>query len=204
MNCRKVEKGLHSKSTASASSKQGGASNTVTERFSNTVTERFSPDKVKKWAIDDLNKTISWLESQDEKPEPSEIKHIAAGGILTCLQDAIDSLEQKQGVQKIMEQWNFIPHVVEELAELEATGNGSGLALKDDMCKQAKACKQIYAVVLCAPDDDSTTKDRRPKSDEGNSGENGRTAAGYDSDETIEMTEEVMDLAYNNVASKFS
>lgn len=30
------------------------------------------------------------------QPEQSEIKQIAAEGILTCLQDAIDSLEQKQ------------------------------------------------------------------------------------------------------------
>lgn len=30
------------------------------------------------------------------QPEQSEIKKIAAEGILTCLQDAIDSLEQKE------------------------------------------------------------------------------------------------------------
>lgn len=30
------------------------------------------------------------------QPEQSEIKQIAAEGILTCLQDAIDSLEQNQ------------------------------------------------------------------------------------------------------------
>lgn len=33
----------------------------------NGVKECFSPSKVKKWAIDDLQSTISWLESQDEK-----------------------------------------------------------------------------------------------------------------------------------------
>ena len=27
----------------------------------------FPPSEVKKWAIDDLNKTIQWLESQEEK-----------------------------------------------------------------------------------------------------------------------------------------
>lgn len=31
------------------------------------VKDGFSPSKVKKWAIDDLNRTISWLENQDEK-----------------------------------------------------------------------------------------------------------------------------------------
>lgn len=39
--------------------KQSGASNPAKECF--------SPSKVKKWAIDDLNKTVSWLESQEEK-----------------------------------------------------------------------------------------------------------------------------------------
>jgi DNA-repair protein XRCC1 len=27
----------------------------------------FSPSKIKQWAIDDFAKTISWLESQEEK-----------------------------------------------------------------------------------------------------------------------------------------
>lgn len=27
----------------------------------------FEPSEVKKWALDDLNKTIQWLESQEEK-----------------------------------------------------------------------------------------------------------------------------------------
>lgn len=34
------------------------------------------------------------------QPEPSEIKKIAAEGILTCLQDAIDAL--KQGVVQLL------------------------------------------------------------------------------------------------------
>lgn len=29
--------------------------------------ECFSPSKLKKWAIDDYHKTLSWLESQEEK-----------------------------------------------------------------------------------------------------------------------------------------
>lgn len=34
---------------------------------SNTAKECFSPSKVKRWAVDDLSRTITWLESQDEK-----------------------------------------------------------------------------------------------------------------------------------------
>lgn len=39
---------------------QGGPSNYA-------AVDHFSPSKIKDWALDDLNKTISWLESQDEK-----------------------------------------------------------------------------------------------------------------------------------------
>ncbi|XP_027905873.1 DNA-repair protein XRCC1-like [Vigna unguiculata] len=56
----------------------------------------FEPSEMKEWAIDDLNKTIQWLESQEEKPDPSEVTKIAAEGILTCLQDVIRSLEEKR------------------------------------------------------------------------------------------------------------
>lgn len=31
------------------------------------VDGQFSPSEIKKWAIDDLHNTMSWLESQDEK-----------------------------------------------------------------------------------------------------------------------------------------
>ncbi|MBA0822880.1 hypothetical protein Goarm_019649, partial [Gossypium armourianum] len=47
-------------------------------KASQLAQDRFSPPKVKKW------------------PEPQEIKQVAGEGILTCLQDAIDCLAQKQ------------------------------------------------------------------------------------------------------------
>jgi hypothetical protein len=34
---------------------------------SNATKECFPPSEVKKWAVDDLSRTITWLESQDEK-----------------------------------------------------------------------------------------------------------------------------------------
>uniref|UniRef100_A0A5B7A5Y4 Putative DNA-repair protein XRCC1 isoform X3 n=1 Tax=Davidia involucrata TaxID=16924 RepID=A0A5B7A5Y4_DAVIN len=194
-----VERGSRAKPTTSASAKSGA---------SNPAKEHFSPSKVKKWAIDDLTKTISWLESQEEKPEASEIKKIAAEGILTCLQDAIDSLEQKQDIRQMTEQWNFIPRVVEELTKLEGAGNGSALLPNEDLYKQAIACKQIYELELVSSDDDSSLKKKKMKTREREKGDNGRTevvssdAAAYDSDETIEMAEDEIDLAYNTVASK--
>ncbi|XP_004302930.1 PREDICTED: DNA-repair protein XRCC1 [Fragaria vesca subsp. vesca] len=169
-----------------------------------SVKECFSPSEVKKWAVDDLKKTISWLESQEEKPDPDEIKQIAAEGILTCLQDAIASLEQKQDVQQITEQWNFVPRVVEELAKHEIKGNNSVAIPKEDLCRQAMACKQIYEVELYNLDDDSSRKKKRKTDRQEDKGETValcRGAAGYDSDETVEMTEEEIDLAYDTLAS---
>ncbi|KAJ0075174.1 hypothetical protein Patl1_34404 [Pistacia atlantica] len=193
---QKVEKGSKLMPTTSSSSKN---------KTSNPGKERFSPSELKRWAADDLNKTISWLESQEEKPEESEIKQIAAEGILICMQDAIDSIEQKQGVQHIMEQWQCIPRVVQELGKLE--GKGSAALSNGDLCSQAKAWKQIYEEELQRLDGDSVSKKQKQKTNESESerSNNGRStatrsdAAGYDSDETIEMTEEEIELAYKNL-----
>ncbi|EEF44684.1 DNA-repair protein xrcc1, putative [Ricinus communis] len=191
---KQVQRGSHSKSSGFSSSKT---------RASNPAKGHFSPSQVKEWATDDLSRTISWLESQEEKPEPTEIKQIAAGGIIICLQDAVDSLEQDQDVRKIVEQWNIVPHAVEELIKLVDAGNSAACLSKEDLCKQAKAFKQIYEAELSNVNDDSKLKTKRLKNDENESGGNGRSnGADYDSDETVEMTEEEIDLAYNNVASK--
>nr|GME03211.1 DNA-repair protein XRCC1 [Ipomoea batatas] len=154
--------------------------------YSNGVKECFSPSKVKKWAIDDLQSTISWLESQDEKPEPTEIKKIAAEGILTCLQDTIDSLKQGQDVKRITEEWACIPRAVEELAKFQGTKSGLAMVQKEDLCKQAVSCKQIY-------EREFKNKDPILKTKEPNTGS--------DSDETIEMTQREIDQAYNAVSS---
>lgn len=113
-----------------------------------------------------------------------------------------------QDVRQITEQWNFIPRVVEELAKLEGTGEDSSSISKEDLCRQAMDCKRIYEVELHNLDDDSSRK-KKPKTERQDK-DKGETealcdgAAGYDSDETIEMTEEEIDLAYNTIASKIS
>ncbi|XP_007024042.2 PREDICTED: DNA-repair protein XRCC1 [Theobroma cacao] len=175
-------------------------------KASHPAKESFPPPEVKKWVIDDFIGTISWLESQEEKPEPHEIKQIAGAGILTCLQDAIDCLEQKQDVRQITEQWSFVPRVVKELAMFEGSEHGS--LTKEDLLRKAKVCKQIYEDELTRLDGDSSSKNKKPKTDGGEEGKKGgtkassRDATGYDSDETIEMTEEEIDLAYKNFASE--
>ncbi|CAK9185645.1 unnamed protein product [Ilex paraguariensis] len=194
---KQVERGSHLKPSASSKTDS-----------SKPAKDFFSTSTLKKWAINDLNNTISWLESQEEKPEPSVIKKVAAEGILTCLEDAIDSFKQEQDIQQITEQWNFIPRVVEELAKLEGAGSGSTLLSKEDLYRQAMACKQIYEVELGHSDDDSLVKMKKPTTDGSERSANAsksilaRNAVAYDSDETIEMTEEEIDQAYNTVASK--
>lgn len=166
----------------------------------------FEPSEVKKWALDDLNKTIQWLESQEEKPDPSEITKIAAGGILTCLQDAICSIEEKQDIGRGTEDWKFLPRVVEELARLYVVGNNKALMSKEDIHKQALDCKRIYEEELNRLDHELTKKS---KINEEHRSKRGRTndasssgAVEYDSDDTIEMTEQEIDLAYKTLSSK--
>lgn len=106
------------------------------------------------------------------------------------------------------EQWNFIPRVVEELAKFESTTNGSALLSKEELCREAMTCKKIYEVEFRKLDEDALADKKRPRTDEAKKGCKGRTGAftgdeaAYDSDETIEMTEEDVELAYNAVASK--
>ncbi|KAL0415288.1 UNVERIFIED_CONTAM: DNA-repair protein XRCC1 [Sesamum latifolium] len=161
----------------------------------------FSPAKVKKWAVEDLKRTISWLENQDEKPEPSEIKKIASEGILTCLQDAIDALKQGLGIQQITEQWACLPRVVEQLAQLD----GTALPSKDDLCREVMVCKQIYELEFLNLEHDDIVEKKRPQTQRskkvGNTKENvAGDDTSYDSDGTVEMTEEEIDQAYNTIA----
>ncbi|PKI47811.1 DNA-repair protein XRCC1 [Punica granatum] len=187
---KKVEKGSGSKkSTPSVSSKN--ASRDLTEQLP-------SPSKVKSWVSNDLNRTISWLECQEEKPEEFEIRKIAAEGILTCLQDAIDALEQNQVVQRVCEQWNILPQAVEELIKLEGSRSRPSLISNEDIRKWASNCKQIYEDEYKSLEESSQKKRGSSRKEAVIS----KGSAGYDSDETIEMTEEEIDLALNRVASE--
>ena len=95
--------------------------------------------------------------------------------------------------------------MVEELAKLEVAANGSVSLLKEAM-----SCKQIYEVELGNFNDDLLTEKKKPRTDASEKDDSDTTkavtgdAAAYYSDETIETTEEEIDLAYNTVASKLS
>lgn len=161
-----------------------------------SVNEHFSPSKIKQWAMDDLMQTISWLESQEEKPEPSELKSIAAEGIITCLQDAIESLEQGNDIEGVAEQWSFVPHVVDELLKLDGGRKEASLP-KEQLSQLAAKCKKIYQAEFARMDRDG--KKGKKRKSESPVAEHNRKAKSdddhYDSDDTIEMTEEEINLA---------
>ncbi|KAK9666239.1 hypothetical protein RND81_14G170700 [Saponaria officinalis] len=167
--------------------------------------EKLSPSKVNKWAIDDFNKTLTWLESQEEKPEASEIRNVAAEGILTCLQDAVDLLDKDQNLQQLTEEWSMVPQVVEEIIKIQASGSSS--TSKEDLHKQALACKKIYEEKLRQLSDGSSNEKLKPNNrDKGKAKLDTFEATinesrDYDSDDTIEMTEHEINDAYNSVVS---
>ncbi|KAL0903821.1 hypothetical protein M5K25_025874 [Dendrobium thyrsiflorum] len=174
-------------STSSASSEGGlhGSSN-----------NRFLPSKIKEWAADDLSKTMSWLESQDEKPEAIEIRRVAAEGIITCLQDAMDSLKQNKDIKTVTEQWMFVPHIVTYLVELEG-GNRNGSLPKKELYVLADSCKKTYESELKQLNNSVEAKKYKNEGNEEYSVE--PDDEGFDSDQTIEMTEEEIDFAFNQI-----
>ncbi|KAK1604130.1 hypothetical protein QYE76_027803 [Lolium multiflorum] len=183
---KKLER-AHAKTSPSAAIKAGQ---------SDATNKYFSPSKIKQWAIDDFAKTISWLESQEEKPEPNEMKAIAAEGVITCLQDAIESLEQGNDISGVADQWCFVPHVVDELVRLDGRRNEGSLS-KQQLTQLAMKCKKIYQAEFAHMEsDDKKGKVRQSNPPDTDSrGKTGTDDAEYDSDDTIEMTEEEIDLA---------
>lgn len=195
---QKQEKSSHPKPTASALSRAVHA---------NHKGDSFSPSKVKQWASGDFRRTIAWLENQDEKPDKSDMKLVAAEGILTCLQDAIDALKGGQNVKQITEEWSCIPRAVEELIKLNDTPGNQVSVDKDDLYKQAMEFKRIYEVQYSKMEEDSSaaaknlkTKGKGKHMNEDKGASENETA--YDSDETIEMTEEEIGRALDNFSSK--
>ncbi|KAJ1704715.1 hypothetical protein LUZ63_004494 [Rhynchospora breviuscula] len=153
---------------------------TAQGRDFDSVQRKFSPSQIKAMAKDDLIQTVSWLESQEETPEADKIKEIAAEGVITCIQDAIESIQQNLGLNKVAEQWGIVPTVVRELAAIENSKNAS--LSKEEIMEIAIKCKKIY---------ESEFKRMDLSADKAKKIEN----EGSDSDETIEMTEEEIDQA---------
>lgn len=93
---------------------------------------------------------------------------------------------------------------MEELAKFDVSGNNTASISKEDLHRQALECKRIYEVELDNFDDKRKKKSKRNE-EQTNRNErakaNSAGAPAYDSDETIEMTEEEIDIAYKNLAS---
>lgn len=108
-----------------------------------------------------------------------------------------------QDIRKGTEDWMFLPRVVEELAKFDVVGNKGSLS-KEDLRRQALDCKRIYEEELNSLDHErkknsKVNKEQRSKTGRTNAMSSG--AVEYDSDETIEMTEQEIDLAYKTLSS---
>jgi len=111
-----------------------------------------------------------------------------------------------QDIGRGTDDWKFLPRVVEELAKLDVVGNNKASMSKEDIHKLALDCKHVYEEELNRLDHESTKKS---KINEEHRSKVGRTNAAsssgvvdYDSDDTIEMTEQEIDLAYKTLSSK--
>lgn len=83
---------------------------------------------------------------------------------------------------------------MKELGKIESSSKKeNATASKEDLCKQAKSWKKIYEAELAKPREEESSGTR--------SRGTSRIDSGYNSDETVEMTEEEIELAYRNVSS---
>ncbi|CAA6666295.1 unnamed protein product [Spirodela intermedia] len=164
--------------------------------------DHLSPSKLKELAIMDLTETVSWLEKQEEivSSRTDEIRKIAAEGIITCLQDAIDALDRNQDIRSVTDEWMFVPRVVRELVDL-GSRNGKVSLTRQELSKLALDCKHAYEVEFCSLDDyHKASKHSKGEGADHKEKEQKNLDEGFDSDSTIEMTEEEIDLAYKGIS----
>lgn len=118
--------------------------------------------------------------------------------------DCVCLVNFNQDIGKGTEDWKFLPRVVEELAKLDVAENNKASMSKEDIHKQALDCKRIYEEELNRLDHESTKnskiKEQKSKKGRSNTASSSR-AVDYDSDDTIEMTEQEIDLAYKTLSS---
>lgn len=104
-----------------------------------------------------------------------------------------------QDINQMTEEWKFVPQVVEELAKLI---NKKESMSKEELCRHATDSKRIYEVELNSLLDRSPERKKKPNINK--EPKNGHKTKEYDSDDTIEMTEEEIDIAFHKVACKKS
>lgn len=98
---------------------------------------------------------------------------------------------------KILEDWSFVPRVIEELNKLDIARDSTD---KKDIYHQAIVCKRIYEFELKNSEDENTT-DKTKRAKKRAKFEKNEKTENYDSDDTIEMTEDEIKEAFDNVVS---
>ncbi|CAN6442196.1 unnamed protein product [Victoria cruziana] len=168
------------------------------------------PSGVKELALQDLKDTISWLQNQEETPEASEMEKIAAGGIVTCLQDVIDALKENQEVDRVIGDWKFVPRVVRELQKFKVKV-GNDAVLRRELSEHALACKRIYEkeferAEMSEPVSKQLKKDFQIDGREDYDSEKTEimTDDDSDSDATVELNEKELKVAHEKIVNKHS
>lgn len=184
----------------------------------------FNPSDVQKWVVEDLNATESWLQEQEEKPQPNELEETAMQGILACLEDATQCLKENKGLHNVLDVWEFVPRAVKQLAVYEDLRRGSQTISREELCKRADTVKNIYETEfkklkkMVKKESDRQSSGVLHRSNKslseniGETGDNDHTMEAipndaskdnrdYDSDDTIVMDEDELDQA-EAVASK--
>lgn len=99
-----------------------------------------------------------------------------------------------QDMRPVMEQWMFVPHVVKELVELESGRSKKGSLSVEELCELAITCKKVYESEYGRLDGSPRWKGKHKVA--GDEEDNGN-----DSDQTIEMTEEEIEIACRQLNS---
>eukprot|EP01018_Ginkgo_biloba_P016959 Gb_38900 [translate_table: standard] len=104
----------------------------------------FNLSDVEKWVGEDLNATMCWLQEQEEKPQPDELMETAIQGIMVCLEDTTKCLKENKHVRTVLDNWEFIPRVVKELAAFDDVRKGAQTISREELCKKADTFRSIY------------------------------------------------------------
>lgn len=99
--------------------------------------------------------------------------------------------------------------MVEELAKFDGSSWDASTSIsKVDLCKHALACKEIYESQYSKLEGDSSPVKNLKMRGSGKSSDKKKAVSKYeadcDSDETIEMTEDEIDNAFQTITSSFT
>ncbi|XP_059076912.1 DNA-repair protein XRCC1-like [Cryptomeria japonica] len=142
-------------------------------------------------------------------PKSTELKETAIEGIKACLEDAAKCLEVNKPVHTVVDDWEFIPRVVKELAALEDPRKASQTISREELCKMANNYKAIYDTelenmrrVIQQNKGPSGERDKQ-KAVEKNSRLTDTSKSDTDSDDTIVMGEDELDEAEAVISKKY-